>query len=1173
MSDIILYVPVVDVNSRESSLYTVTSTPSSDSWYVNGIIEEKMEACEPWFLRYLKPQELGAQLIVNNPDEGKLEDLVAGKHSVLLGLLLGFIRHLLHWQIKKDWESVTITGNIEPHGNTIGLLSIDDIPEKYKAATVYAKNNPGNHLFLYVSDTVKENECTSLEKIDTLKVKFFTSKDSIYDVLEYLLDIRQLREKTPILGSKPDFPFGYIRTQFFSDIKQGIRENSWKGFFIHGEGERGKSALAEEIAHQACFEGIIDVAVWIEINNGSLSNALMRERENLKLEAHEKDAVTREIESKIQAALGTESLKDSRYLLIIDNLEKQSLIDPILQAVKGIIRPYGKQKPRVIITSRVDSMAAQLELGLLPQEAPEFTAAEIERFIEEICQKGKYANKLTLYKGTDDYKMVVDLLYTHLRSFPGMIPPLIAHLKFKKLHEILPLLRSLGQGVQTIDEKAAKIYGSLFNDLSLFVRKVLFILIKYSYENDTGAGAKEIISLFEGDIQAWHLVEDVPKAMETLEQVKIIIQSTSEKETKYAIKSLTLLTFTFADGFDEPLRAGILSSDLRLRMSLYYDFPAGRIEPLLKDVMADQGSVGDRPLILAAQQSSRPETIELSLSYGANIHAQNNDGFTPLHWAAYKNQNPEILETLFKHNANIHAQDNDGGTPLHLTAYKNQNPEILETLLRHNANIHAQDNNGWTPLHWAAAYNQNPEILETLLRHNANIHAQDNNGLTPLHWAVYENQNPEILETLLRHNANIHAQDNDGRTPLHRAAGINENPEILETLLRHNANIHAQDNDGRTPLHQAAAYNQNPEILETLLRHNANIHAQDNDGRTPLHRAAGINENPEILETLLRYNANIHAQDNDGRTPLHRAASNNKKPEILETLLRHNANIHAQDNDGRTPLHRAACNNKKPEILETLLRHNANIHAQDNDGRTPLHWAVCNNEENPEWHRVLIHKVYIYAQGNDCWNPLHWAAYKNQITERLKTLFKHDAALIHAAAARNQNAEILETLRKYDAALIRAAAARNQNAEILEILLRHNADIHAQDNNGRTPLHWAAYKNQNPEILKTLLKHDAALIYSQDNYGRTPLHYAAWDNQNPEILETLLKHDAALIHTPDNDGDTPLHCAASNNEKPQVVISLIRSGANLDVKNKAGETPLEYINKREDQQVIKDAIK
>ncbi|GHU46450.1 hypothetical protein FACS1894200_00010 [Spirochaetia bacterium] len=1028
MSDTILYVPVVDLSNKEAFLYTVTSTSSSDSWYVNGSPYEKMGTCQPWFLQYLKLQELGAQLTVKNPDKGSLTDLVEGKDSVSLGLLLGFIRRLLHWHIRNDWKSVTITGNIELlYGNTIGLLSIADIPEKYKAATIYAKKNPGNHLFLYVSDTVEE-----LEKIDNLKVKSFTSKDSIYDVLEYLLDIRPLREKTPILGSKPGFPFNYIRTQVFSDIKQDIRENSWKGFFIHGEGERGKSALAEEIAHQACFEGIIDVAVWIEINNNSLSDALMRDRENLKLGAHEKDAVTREIESKIQDALGTESLKDRRFLLIIDNLEKQSLIDPLLQAVKRIIRPYSKQKPRVIITSRVDSMAAQLELGLLPQEAPEFTAAEIERFIEEICQKGKYANKLTPYKGTDDYKMVVDLLYTHLHSFPGMIPPLIAHLKLKNLHEILHLLRSLGQGVQTIDEKAVKIYGSLFNDLSLFVRKVLFILIKYlcEYENEA-AGAKEIISLFEGnDIQAWRLLEDVPKAMETLEQVHIIYQSTSEKETKYAIKSLTLLTFTFADSFDEPLRAGILSSDLRLRMSLYYDFPAGRIEPLLKDVMTDQGSIGDSLLFVAVSNVSRPETITLLLNYKANIHAQDNDGSTPLHNAAYKNQNPEILETLLKHDATlIYTQNRYGLTPFHLAACTNQNPEILETLLKHDAAlIHVQDKAGWTPLHWAAYNNENPEILETLLKHDATL---------------------------------IHTQDNDGSTPLHNAASKNQNPEILETLLKHDATlIHAQDNYGSTPFYLAACTNQNPEILETLLKHDAAlIHAQDNYGSTPFYLAACTNQNPEILETLLKHDAAL---------------------------------IHTQDYNGVTPLHYAACSNQNPEILETLLKHDATlIHTQNKYGRTPFHYAAYNNE----------------------------------------------------------NPEILETLLKHDATL-----------------------IHAQNNNGMTPLHWAAYKNANPEILETLLKHDATLIHAQNSDGMTPLHWAAYKNANPEILETLLKYDAALIHAQDNDGDTPLHWALQQNKNPQVAISLIRSGANLDVKNKVGKTPLEYINNEKQWRNLKQWI-
>ncbi|MCP4135579.1 MAG: ankyrin repeat domain-containing protein [bacterium] len=78
-------------------------------------------------------------------------------------------------------------------------------------------------------------------------------------------------------------------------------------------------------------------------------------------------------------------------------------------------------------------------------------------------------------------------------------------------------------------------------------------------------------------------------------------------------------------------------------------------------------------------------------------------------------------------------------------------------------------------------------------------------------------------------------------------------------------------------------------------------------------------------------------------------------------------------------------------------------------------------------------------------------------------------------------------------------------------------------------------------------------INAQDEYGRTPLHYVAL-NENLEALEFFVKKGANLNHK-DNEGSTPLHWAIGS--KNLVIAQyLIENGAEVNTRDKYGHTPL-----------------
>jgi len=159
------------------------------------------------------------------------------------------------------------------------------------------------------------------------------------------------------------------------------------------------------------------------------------------------------------------------------------------------------------------------------------------------------------------------------------------------------------------------------------------------------------------------------------------------------------------------------------------------------------------------------------------------------------------------------------------------------------------------------------------------------------------------------------------------------------------------------------------------------------------------------------------------------------------------------------------------------------------------------------------------------------------------------------------------------------SAARAGHKEMVEFLIVNGADLDAKGDWPReTPLHGAAERGHK-EIVEVLLNHGAD-INSINRSGETPLQYAAYSN-NKDIIELLLQKGATIanLHIASymgdlekaeafiNEGvdidaldgrglDAPLHYAARNNQK-QVIELLTAKGADVNLKNRPGQTPLD----------------
>jgi ankyrin repeat protein len=433
-------------------------------------------------------------------------------------------------------------------------------------------------------------------------------------------------------------------------------------------------------------------------------------------------------------------------------------------------------------------------------------------------------------------------------------------------------------------------------------------------------------------------------------------------------------------------------------------------------------------------------------------------------------------------------------------------------------------------------------------------------SLSPLVGALKSSKHVRVAELLLSHGAHVHIP---GDPPLCHAVRFSDDGRVnaVQFLLKHGAHVNAEDERLMTPLHFAAQVGC-PKVARILLEYGADIGLKNEDGMVPLHLVSDLGDKDEeerlVLARLLlvRSCADVNARDFNGATPLH-YASDHGRPKIVQLLLYHGANVQAEDNQGRNPLHQMSSSVRdfvNPQdvlrVTELLLEQGVDVNVLDDDHETPLH--IASSLGHLDITQLLLdHGARAEAENVHGQTPLHLVSQRDIFNENAKVM----RLLLQLGVDVNKRDKHLATPLHF--------ASFFGHIEITKALLDHGANVHAQNDNGQTPLHQVSLHSEYQEyghnhFAKLMLEHGAD-VNAWDKDQETPLHSASFMS-NLEVARVLLDH-GANIHARNVHGQTPLHIVSqgilhySEESESDLVELLLSRGADVNARDDGQATP------------------
>ena len=418
------------------------------------------------------------------------------------------------------------------------------------------------------------------------------------------------------------------------------------------------------------------------------------------------------------------------------------------------------------------------------------------------------------------------------------------------------------------------------------------------------------------------------------------------------------------------------------------------------------------------------------------------------------------------------------------------------------------------------------------------------------------------IQQMIQNSPDLINAASDGGTPLVKAA-YNGWQNVAAYLLDHGADVNRTapevswtkelaDAGPVTPLVAAVAAG-NKAMTQFLIGRGADVNFMGRGDKTPLHLAAQKGFSA-VAEVLLAAHADVNARTATDFTPLMAAASSGQL-KMAELMISAGADVNAKDNRGKSALNFAI--DKSAEILQVLLKAGADPNAPDQDGRTPLSFAA--ERRDAEMLKLLL-AAKADPNGGSLDAPLLCAIHgKDPISAEI---LLQAGASVNAGGTITASAESInikgQLFGRHWVSPLVLAASENE-LPLMQLLLKNKADPNDSRDDGWPLIFFLLDK---PDLLGALLEAGADVnIKAPPIRGwpatkafQTPLLAAI--TRNLPLAVDLLLQQGANAGAGDENGESALHLAAKNLADEKVFTALLDHGANPNVLDQSGSTPL-----------------
>lgn len=440
-----------------------------------------------------------------------------------------------------------------------------------------------------------------------------------------------------------------------------------------------------------------------------------------------------------------------------------------------------------------------------------------------------------------------------------------------------------------------------------------------------------------------------------------------------------------------------------------------------------------------------------------------------------------------------------------------------------------------------AAEQQNQAAIRKLVSSRTDVNVAQRDGTTALHWAAHWDDR-ETAGLLIQAGARVNAATDEGVTPLLLAA-INADSSMLDLLLRAGADPNMVSAVGETPL-MTAAQTGNVDAVKLLLAHGASVDSREKSaGQTALMRAVAANR-PAIAKLLIAAGADVKARSNERFSPL-LFATQQGNLETVKLLLDAGADPNESAPDGIGGDTNARLLYKPNTEAGALLVAIDSAPEREEMFRTRSGDVASGDSlldlEHEAHQQVAMYLLDHGANPNEKGagrTPLH-SAIQRDMPELVQMLVNHGAdvnARLDKALPAVSRLGVPVPLGSTGFML----AANYTNLEIMRILLKAGADPKLRSKDQTTALMLAVGLNW---------------VEGMDKYGRR------WFREGTAGLQQAAKDAVKLclevgldINAVNAAGQSAIMAGVyfGGTEMTQFLVD---HGANINVKNKKGQTP------------------